>query len=221
MPIETSSKSRCGWCNDNNHDSCAVGTKHRGKHSKFKNGIVWICSCDCNIGRRKCAHCNNRVTEEIDPDTWECRDVEACRALVNEKRAKDPFLNQLREIKESVNMAKVEENKQKAEKVQAEKAPTFCLVTGEPTKGGLFKPGMDARYVSLRVKEVEEAGFTAKATDAARSKMKKDGVSDTLIAKFEKSAGLAKERAERRAADKQAKADAKAAKAAAAETAEV
>lgn len=210
MPIETSTKSRCGWCNDQNHGGCAVGTKHQGRHSKYPNGIVWICSCECNTGRRKCAHCSNRVTEEVNPDTWECFDTEACRATVNERRARNPFLNQLREIKESVNMAKIEDNQAKAEKVQKEKVPTFCLVTGEPTKGGLFKPGMDARYVSLRVKEVEEAGFTVKATDAARNKMKKDGVSETLIAKFEKSAGLAKAKADKRKADAEAKEKAKA-----------
>jgi len=106
-------------------------------------------------------------------------------------------------------MAKIENDTKKAEKVQAEKPKTYCLVTGEETKGGLFKPGMDARYVSQRVAEYTEAGFTAKAHDAAKARMKKDGVSDTLVAKFEKSARLAKERADKAAAAKAEKAAAK------------
>lgn len=102
-------------------------------------------------------------------------------------------------------MAKVQDTQEKAAKVAKTKEPTFCLVTGDPTKGGLFKPGMDARYVSERVIEVENAKFSAKALDAARSRMKKDGVSETLVGKFNKSVGLAKDRAEAKATAKATK----------------
>lgn len=104
-------------------------------------------------------------------------------------------------------MAKVTEKKDKAQK-KAEKEPTFCLVTGEPTKGGLFKPGMDARYVSNHV----EAVMAKSQTEAqARKQMKSDGVSEKLIAKFDKQIGIARERAEAKAEaaaakDKKAKA---------------
>lgn len=208
----------CGFCNTGTHESCAIGTKHTGKHERYKNGVVWICRCEsggCTSGRRKCANCNNRVTEEVNPDTWTCFDAAACQASVEAKRENNPFLAQLREIKERVNMAKIEENKAKAEKAEKAKEPTFCLVTGEPTKGGLFKPGMDARYVSLRVAEVVEANFTKKAETEARATMKRDGVSEKLVAKFEKSLGLAKEKAEKKAAADAEKEKAKAEKAAA------
>lgn len=107
-------------------------------------------------------------------------------------------------------MAKIEANKEKAEKVAKTKEPTYCLVTGEPTKGGLFKPGMDARYVSERVTEVINGKFSAKAEQTARAKMKKDGVSEKLVAKFDKSLGLAREKQEKRDAAKAEKAEAKA-----------
>lgn len=211
----------CGFCNDGNHDKCAIGIKFdesRGAHKKWPEGIVWVCRCtngSCTTGRRKCAYCGNRTTEEIDPTTWECLDIEACRAKVQAKRDNDPFLAQLREIKEKTDMAKIEENKTKAEKKAATKEPTFCLVTGEPTKGGKFKPGMDARYVSDRVTECINGNFTAKVEKEQRSKMKSDGVSDALVAKFEKSLALAKDKAEKKAAAAKAKADAKAEKASA------
>ena len=131
--------------------------------------------------------------------------------MVKERWENSPFFLQLRDIKEKVNMAKIEENAAKAEKAEKAKEPTFCLVTGEPTKGGLFKPGMDARYVSQRVEAVVESGFTAKAEKEQRAKMREDGVSDKLVAKFDKSLGLAREKAEKRKADAEAKAAAKAA----------
>jgi len=149
----------------------------------------------------------------VNPETWECFDTEACHALVEKRWAENPFNHQLREIKERVEMAKIEEGKAKATKEAKAKEPTYCLVTGEQTKGGLFKPGMDARYVSERVIEVENAGFTKKATDAALAKMKKDGVSERLVAKFNKSVGLAKDKSEAKAAAKREREAAKAEKA--------
>lgn len=103
-------------------------------------------------------------------------------------------------------MATATETKAKREKV--EKTGT-CLVTGKPTKGGLFAPGMDAKYVSLLVAEVQEKKFTKTSTDAALKKMKADGVSDKLVAKFEKAVGLAKARVEKAAEAEKAKAEAK------------
>lgn len=211
----------CGFCNDGNHDKCAIGIKFdesRGAHKKYPEGIVWACRCtdgSCTTGRLKCSYCGNRTTEEIDPTTWECLDRESCRTTVQTRRDNDPFLAQLREIQETVNMAKIENDKAKAEKVQKAKEPTFCLVTGEPTKGGKFKPGMDARYVSDRVTECINGNFSAKVEKEQRSKMKNDGVSDALVAKFEKSLALAKDKAEKKAAAAKAKADAKAEKASA------
>lgn len=214
MPITVSENTLCGPCGTNQHDRCVVGSKYddsRGKHQKYPEGIVWACRCTdggCTSGRRKCANCSNRVTEEINPETWECLDIEGCRDTMNKRREANPFYAQLREIKENVAMAKIAENKTKAEKAEkAPKEPTFCLVTGEPTKGGLFKPGMDARYVSERVADV-----TGKVrTEAqARKQMKDDGVSEALVAKFEKSLGLAREKAEKKAAADKAKAEAKA-----------
>lgn len=213
MAVEVSTGSLCGFCLDGNHQKCAIGVKHQGPHTKYPNGIVWACKCEsgvCRLGRRKCAHCGNTTTEQVNPETWECFDVEGCHASVTERRENDPLLAQLREIEESAKMAKVQENKEKAEKKAASKEPTYCLVTGEPTKGGLFKPGMDARYVSDRVTEVINGNFSKKAEDAQRSKMKKDGVSERLVAKFDKSLSLAREKAEKKAAAKAEKDAAKA-----------
>lgn len=205
-------KTTCGFCATKNHENCTVGTKHQGRHEQHPNGVVWVCNCSCNEGRRKCADCGNRNTDEVSRETWTCIDTEACHAAVTTKRENNPFLAQLRDIKEKVTMAKIEENAEKADKAAKDKPKTYCLVTGEETKGGLFKPGMDARYVSERVIEVENAKFADKAVEKARARMAKDGVSDKLKAKFEKSLGLAKERADRKVAAAKEKEAAKAEK---------
>lgn len=104
-------------------------------------------------------------------------------------------------------MAETAEKAAKKEKVVKEGK---CLVTGRPTKGGLFAPGQDAKYVSLRVAEFVEAKFTKKSKDEIVKRMKTDGVSDKLVAKFEKSARLAQEKAEKAKAAEAAKAAEKA-----------
>lgn len=109
-------------------------------------------------------------------------------------------------------MSAATEEKTKREKVVKEGT---CLVTGAKTKGGLFAPGQDAKYVSLRVAEVAEKNFTKTAEAAGLKRMKDDGVSDKLQAKYTKAVGLAKARAERAAEAEKEKAAAKADKAAA------
>lgn len=68
---------------------------------------------------------------------------------------------------------------------------TLCLVTGRPTRGGRFAPGMDARYVSDRVKEVVNKEATLVQT---RKRILEETGSTKLVEKFEKTLELAKAR---------------------------
>lgn len=220
MTITVITNTRCGFCNDNHHENCSIGVKHAGRHDKYPNGVVWACRCEdggCTTGRRKCAYCNNRNTEEVDPTTWECFDIEACRAKVETKRENDPFTHQLREITRRADMAKIENDKVKAESKAATKPKTGTCVCGceGTTKGGKFLPGHDARFVSVLVGSVADAKFTAKSEQAARKRLKDVGASDALNGKFDKQVGIAKAKVEKVAAAAQAKADAKAEKASA------
>lgn len=205
VPIVRPQRSKiCGYCASGSHDRCAVGTKNARGH-------IHPCLCDqggCTRGRRKCTYCGNRKTDEVNPETWECFDVDGCRVYVEARREANPLSRELREAQESARMAKIEDNKDKAAKAEKVREKTYCLVTGEETKGGLFKPGMDARYVSNHVEAVTSGAQTEKQ---ARDKMAKDKVSDKLVAKFDKQLGLARERAEKKAAAAKEKADAKAA----------
>lgn len=215
----------CGFCNDKNHQRCAVGVKHTGRHDKYPQGVVWTCTCEeagCTLGRRKCAYCNNRNTDEVDPGTWECFDIESCRASVQAKRESDPLYHQMIEIQRRAEMAKIENAAEKTAKRAESKPKTgtcVCGCAGE-TKGGKFLPGHDARFVSVLVAGVAEAKFTKKADDAARKRLKEVGASDALQGKFAKQVGIAQakvEKAAQTAKDKEAaKEQAKAEKAAAA-----
>lgn len=104
-------------------------------------------------------------------------------------------------------MAKIEDNKDKATKAATKKQPVDCTCgCGDQTKGGKFLPGHDARYVSERVSAIFTSGkHSAKAEKDQRAKIKKDGVSDALVAKFEKSLGLAVEKENKKAEAKAAK----------------
>lgn len=216
MAVTVSDGSLCGFCQSGHHNRCAIGVKYTGDqpHAKYPEGIVWRCNCPiCQNeakGKMKCARCNNTKTEEINPETWECLDTEACHSTVQRRLDNNPLIQQLREIKERVDMAKATESKAKAEKAaKAPKEPTFCVCCGEPTKGGKFLPGHDARYVSTLV----EAVTSKNQTKAQAVKTLKDaGASDALQAKFEKSHALAVAKAEKAAAAEKEKKATKASK---------
>lgn len=215
MTIHVHTNTLCGFCNDKNHKACSVGVRANGRRDAHPDGLIWACRCEneaCGPGRRKCTYCNNRNTEEVDPGTWECFDIEACRASVQTKRESDPLYHQMNEIKEKADMAKIEENKEKAAKRAEAKPKTGTCVCGceGTTKGGKFLPGHDARFVSTLVKSTADAKFTAKSEQAARKALKDVGASDALVGKFDKQFGIAKDKAEKKAA---ADAEKKAAKA--------
>lgn len=191
----------CGFCNDGKHSRC-VHTLRNG------NKGPWHCACaepNCGDKVLVCLDCRSTEDEaEISPDTFTCLDPDGCQARITKKRNSNPEMKKLiSSIKES-NMAAAEKKTEK--KAPAAKKVGYCLVTGKETKGGLFAPGMDARYVSNHV----EAVLTKDQTKAqALKKMKEDGVSEALRAKFEKSLSIKQEKAAKAKEAEKEKASAK------------
>ena len=198
------SNRKCGFCNTGSHDRCPGGTRSGTKG-------VRICPCEETerCGRKRCLKCNNRIVDEIG-ERWLCADTTACERRIQIKRDADPLHQAINKAKETARMTQATEEKAKREKVVK---VGKCLVTGKETKGGLFAPGQDAKYVSLRVADVEAANFTKTAEAAQLKRMKDDGTSEKLQAKFVKAVGLAKGRWETRKAAEAEKAKAKADKA--------
>jgi hypothetical protein len=202
----------CGFCATGYHDNCPIGVVMR-RHAHYPNGIVWVCACqkgDCAKKRRRCTNCNNTRKGEVDKATWLCKDTVACNDTVTVRRDNDPLLESIRKARE---MAKVTETEKKAATKAATKPKTGTCVCGckGTTKGGLFLPGHDARFVSSLVGNAEEKGFTKTAIADGAKALKDAGASDTLQPKYPKSVPLAQERAakkEQAAKDKQAAKDA-------------
>lgn len=201
----------CGFCKEGRQEDCANAIASVVPHAKSPNGILWICPTAANLGLRKCITCHNRTTNEVSEVTYKCLDVEACSATMETKREASGFFAQLSDIRKKVQMAKVE-NAEKAAKAVAPKEGTCVCGCKGKTKGGLFLPGHDARFVSQTVAVAEEAGFTKTAVDAGLASIKKAGASETLQAKYTKAIGLAKERKAKKDAAAKEKSDAKAAK---------
>lgn len=210
--------SSCGFCGSGHHDQCVIGTVMR-KSSKYPNGVVWLCKCPhevCTAIRKqhptKCTECGNRNSSEVDKETWLCIDTADCHATVTARRDSDPLLA---DIRKATEMAKIQETEKKVTKRAAAKPKTGTCQCGckGTTKGGKFLPGHDARFVSTLVATVEDANFTKASLAAARKSLKDAGASDALQAKFEKSASLAVERRDKKAAAQAEKDAAKAEKA--------
>ena len=110
-------------------------------------------------------------------------------------------------------MAKIQENKEKAAKSTKPKTGTCVCGCNGTTKGGKFLPGHDARFVSTLVTSVSDANFTKASEQSARKSLKDVGASDALTGKFDKSLGIARDKAEKAKAAKAEKEKAKAEKA--------
>lgn len=209
MTQRTSAPTQCGFCSYGNADS------HRFCPGAIRNkGSIIKCGCPCDTSQTpRCLDCKH--TGEIDPDTWTCADIDACGGRRQVRLEANPVIQEITQIKENVMNALSRSAKNTASgaptgsggEAKAPRAPKVgkCLVTGEPTKGGLFKPGMDARYISLRVQEA----LAGSPVEDVKDRMKVDGVSDTLVAKFEKALRLAREKAEQAEKAKAEKAKAK------------
>lgn len=200
----------CGFCNTGFHENCKVVARNG---SAAPNPLVW-CSCAKCVDKSDhpfCIDCGNKTEQDVDAVRWTCIDQVGCKARITAKVDADPVIQKVRDTRVRANMVKVAENAEKAAKAPAAPKVGVCLVTGKPTKGGKFLPGMDARYVSLRVAEVIEGKTTAPKVLAA---MKAADLSESLQSKFTKNLGIAQEKADKAkkaAADKKAADKAKAA----------
>lgn len=210
-----------GPCRDGDHSLCPGRVRtavEAQRQVKQGNKIVWVSfmnpngqiTCPCKetlcfcTKAVHCLDCKNTSTQDVDPNSWSCIDQAACLVRQETRRRNNPILQTLKEIRVMTTTAPetTEGTTEGTTKPTKVKEGT-CLVTGEKTKGGLFKPGMDARYVRDRVAEVIEG--TVSETDQVE-RIKRDGVSETLQNKFVKSLANAREKAKRAKAAAEAKA---------------
>lgn len=166
---------RCGFCLDG---KCEQG--------KCVSAVWWdvskqlyICPCECNIGHTRCTRCGARDVEVT--TTSQCIDVEACNGELARKRANNPTFQALLRAREQFtrtsNQVRVQQREAKPEVTGGQ-----CLCCGSVTRGGLFLPGHDARYVSLQA-DLFLAADTPEAKGAILDRLETQ-LSPKLMAKW-------------------------------------
>lgn len=173
------SKHLCGFCSTGGrHDLCPGGVLNGNQVE------VVVCPCTCDTPKLRCLDCNAR--EDVNPATWTCNDADACA----QKRAA-----RLAEFEKTTAGSLMAEGgpKPRAKAAKAsERAPKAaktgsCLCCGEPTKGGLFLPGHDARYLARTVQAVKDGA----RLDDVMTEWARAGISEALQAKLVKRLGAA------------------------------
>ena len=136
-------KHRCGFCSNGNHTNCAVAVLNGDGTTAVR------CPCTCATGRTRCVVCR-RLGVEIDGGS-RCADRDACQAHLDSK----PRVNWSGDPIEPVQVRSVplpDSARRPAPKLRTPRVTAgACRCCGEPTKGGQFLPGHDARYASQQV----------------------------------------------------------------------
>lgn len=195
----------CGFCATGHHNHCPRAV-HNG------NGSLVLCYCDqpyCGSQVTRCLDCRNEADGEVGSN-WRCIDRDACADAQRKRLDANPYLRLVREVERRVTETQTTEKAEKQAKTP--RPQTTCVHCGEPTKGGKFLPGHDAKYVAKRVEEVLAEGSTL-TEDAVLEQMGSRGLTETLQKKFSKSVSLARETAAKKLAAKEAADEAAKAKA--------
>lgn len=150
----------CTYCRHNQHQQCPGAIRIPATER------VIICKC-CVPESGMCTTCGSRGVGEIDPITWYCLDRYACSARVQQRCEQSPLYQMLQDARLD-GAAKRRRQRLEIARIQTE-LPTdeidsfalrgngrprgparpksgACLCCGEPTKGGKFRPGHDAKY---------------------------------------------------------------------------
>lgn len=168
---------RCGFCLDN---------KCGGEHGCV--GAIWwdqskqlyICPCACNQGHTRCTRCGARDVE-VTAHTSQCIDIDGCDTTLSIKRANNPSYQALLKARAKVTNSARPSATEATPRPKANPAGGKCICCGEATRGGLFLPGHDARYVSAQADAFIEAEGDAKGAllDTLEAQL-----SPKLMAKF-------------------------------------
>lgn len=183
----------CGFCMTGHHDRCAgvVFNPGGGKNKKDSQGRlvpatrtdqVWRCTCEASprCGASRCLDCGEVDPELIDPNLCQCLDRGACsiRVEVATTRARERFERGFGV--RSVVAKETPSGSPRSKPVAVVRATAGeCLCCNEPTKGGKFLPGHDARWLSRQVQAIMDDPSSRESVEAAVK-----AASDALHAKL-------------------------------------
>ena len=172
-------KLECGFCRTGGrHDLCPGGILN-GNQTE-----VIVCSCKCDTPKLRCLDCNART--DVNPATWTCNDVEACAQVRAARRA--AHAETLPRLAKDPEGTDTPRKRTRSSEGPSKPARTgSCLCCGEATKGGLFLPGHDARYLARTVTEIKGG----QSLDDTMTAWARQGISEALQAKLVKRLGAA------------------------------
>lgn len=150
----------CAYCASNAHEQCPGAIRIPATER------VIVCKC-CTPESGMCTTCGNRNRDEVDPITWYCLDRYACSARIQARCEQSPLYRMLQDVRLD-SAAHRRRQRLDVERMQSNGLPTGepdsfqttnqgrvrgparpksgnCLCCGEPTKGGKFRPGHDAK----------------------------------------------------------------------------
>jgi hypothetical protein len=160
VPPELKLLWRCQFCAQGLHNSCP---------GAVRNGRKKLVHCYCCVKPPHCLVCGNQETAEVNPETWVCLYPNLCAIRVQQRLENAPLYRQLRECRtESATRARAirkaaegirsglpadevdEFDRPQDKKPKAPKRAVAgkCECCGEPTRGGTFLPGHDAKLKS-------------------------------------------------------------------------
>lgn len=163
---------RCNFCATGWHRSCPGAVRNAGPAGKLV-----LCYC-CRLDPR-CLDCGQ--TEEVDSQTWSCVDEFGCALRVRARLDASPLHQQLQacrsdsaerarrirtsaeELRRGLPADELDEFDRPQEKKLRTPRPATgnCECCGEPTRGGRFLPGHDARLKSRLRKASAEGDVEA------------------------------------------------------------
>ncbi|AYQ99492.1 hypothetical protein PBI_JOHANN_36 [Microbacterium phage Johann] len=166
----------CGFCTTGNrHDLCPGGILN-GNLTE-----VVLCGCTDHGVITRCLDCGVRSLDEVDPQTWQCIDQEACTA--RRAKAREKSLVALYGSSETGEPLRSVPAKEKPAKAPSKPKIGKCLCCGETTGGGLFRPGHDSKYLTRAVTRINDGATTL---DAMIDLWADQGISEALQGKLRK-----------------------------------
>ena len=131
-----------GYCMQGSHHRCPGVLLDATKDERGRR-VHARCACDC--AHDLCGNCKRTGTEK-DPTTNRCSNERDCEDHLEGARIHHPGYRIAREIREQPKATARRKGRHMAKE-------GTCEYSGEPTKGGRFRPGGDAKLKSYLLKE--------------------------------------------------------------------
>lgn len=134
-----------------------------------------ICECECHEPDGRCRACK---TDDLPDGSVLCWDEVGCKRRQHEQLQNHPKYQQLQKCREQAKIAQGEVREIRRERAEPRPTTGRCEHCGEPTKGGRFVPGHDAKLkgILLGLATAENTPLD-QAEDAVVELMMRDWVS--------------------------------------------